>query len=218
MQNAARYIKRDFRVQIVLASGGEPRALTEPYNHEPTLIGWTSDSHSLIVYLRYSAYNLLGNDRSAFQIPIIIIPAPLFHAEAKLLRGGHKVILVNARLCRVVARLVDLMFAFAAVTACDVGQLEDLTRGVCSLARFVATGDLKALDAIPSRPDRPERAQWIYPFSRNILIFVILHEHGHFRLNHHARIKAANPEFQNPPCETRAVATAVLQLSAMATS
>jgi len=40
---------KDFRVKIVPASGGEPRPLAETYNREPILIGWTSDSRSLIV-------------------------------------------------------------------------------------------------------------------------------------------------------------------------
>jgi hypothetical protein len=175
----------DFLLQT-LETGLNPRRFS------PSVLSWTNAPGPLATYLRYSAYNLLGKDRAVFDIPIIVVPAPLFHAEARLLRGGHKIILVNARLCRVVARLVDLVFVFNAKV--DAAQREDVARRICELARFAATGDPSALDGGPHRLNRPESAQRIYPFSRNILIFVVLHEHGHFRLKHHARIKEAPPE------------------------
>jgi dipeptidyl aminopeptidase/acylaminoacyl peptidase len=40
---------KDFRIFVVPASGGTPQPLADTFNREPTLLGWSADSHSVIV-------------------------------------------------------------------------------------------------------------------------------------------------------------------------
>lgn len=62
----------DFRIHIVPASGGEPRPLFETYNREPTLIGWTSDSRSLIID------EARGTTHVLYRLPLDGPPATLY--------------------------------------------------------------------------------------------------------------------------------------------
>jgi dipeptidyl aminopeptidase/acylaminoacyl peptidase len=61
-----------FRVAIVPAAGGPPRLLAETHNEEPSLVGWTPDSRSLIFY------EALGTTHLLYRLPIDAPPVSLY--------------------------------------------------------------------------------------------------------------------------------------------
>lgn len=54
----------DFRICIVPVSGGQAHELSETFNREPSLIGWTSDSRSVLVQ------ESLGTTRALYRVPL----------------------------------------------------------------------------------------------------------------------------------------------------
>ncbi len=62
----------DFRIYIVPASGGQARQLSETFNREPSLIGWTSDSRSVLVQ------EALGTTRALYRLPLDGAPVSLY--------------------------------------------------------------------------------------------------------------------------------------------
>jgi dipeptidyl aminopeptidase/acylaminoacyl peptidase len=62
----------DFQVAIVPASGGMPRLLAETFNREPSLIGWASDSQSVIVQ------EALGTTHVLYRLPLDGRPVSLY--------------------------------------------------------------------------------------------------------------------------------------------
>jgi dipeptidyl aminopeptidase/acylaminoacyl peptidase len=62
----------DFQVAITPASGGKPRLLAPTFNREPSLVGWTSDSRSLIVQ------EALGTTHALYRLPLDGLPVSLY--------------------------------------------------------------------------------------------------------------------------------------------
>jgi len=54
----------DFRICVVSVSGGPPQPLSETFNQEPSLIGWTGDSRSVLVE------EALGTTRALYRLPL----------------------------------------------------------------------------------------------------------------------------------------------------
>ncbi|HEX4228909.1 MAG TPA: S9 family peptidase [Bryobacteraceae bacterium] len=62
----------DFRICIVPASGGQTRELAETFNQEPSLIGWASDSRSILVQ------EALGTTSALYRVPIDGAPVSFY--------------------------------------------------------------------------------------------------------------------------------------------
>lgn len=62
----------NFRICVVPASGGPVRELAETFNQEPALIGWASDSRSVLVQ------EALGTSRAIYQVPLDGAPISFF--------------------------------------------------------------------------------------------------------------------------------------------
>lgn len=62
----------DFRICIVRASGGPARELAETFNSEPSLIGWTANSRSILFE------EAIGTTRAIYRMPLDGKPASLY--------------------------------------------------------------------------------------------------------------------------------------------
>jgi dipeptidyl aminopeptidase/acylaminoacyl peptidase len=62
----------DFRICIVPVSGGQTRELAETFNQEPSLIGWESDSRSILVQ------EALGTTRALYRVPLDGAPVSFY--------------------------------------------------------------------------------------------------------------------------------------------